>query len=322
MDGSPPQVSVVVATHNRAARLARLLSSLREQRLPAGSFEVIVVDDASTDETRFVLDEERRRGDLDIHTIHRPDNGGPGVARNDGWRAARAPLVGFTDDDCEADPAWLAVALAAHAEHPGAVLQGRTDPIPRERHLLGPLSRTREIHRLGPQYETCNIFYPRSLLERLEGFDTGTFGMWGEDTDLAWRAIASGAPTRFLERAVVFHAVDRLTPRQHMRGAYRWAETVKLFRRHPELRRAQLFHRYFWHGNHWLLFRFIVATALARHLPLPLVNWLRSPYILNLFVRMRNKGGGPLVVPYFLVYDLVEMAAFLRASARHRTLVI
>ena len=322
MDASELLVSVVAATHDRERRLAMLLDSLRAQTLPPESFEVIVVDDGSSDGTRELLEREVERGDLSLRVIHRERSGGPGPARNDGWRAARAPLVAFTDDDCVADPRWLEAGLAAQGGEERAVVQGRTDPMPSELHLQGPFSRTLRMEQLGPMYQTANMFYPRALLEELEGFDAASFPMVGEDTDLAWRAIAAGATTRFAPEAQVFHAVVPLGPVRYLRTAGRWAECVQLVRRHPELRRAQLFKRFFWHGNHWLLFRVLLAMALGRVLPLVVVNWLRAPYLINLVLRIQRRGGGPLILPYLVLFDVVEMAAMLRASAKYRTLVI
>ena len=92
-----PLVSVVVATHNRAARLAALLESLQQQTLE--DFEVVVCDDASSDDTQDVL---ARPWQLDLRHVRRDVAGGPAKARNAGWRAARGRLIAFTDDDCVA----------------------------------------------------------------------------------------------------------------------------------------------------------------------------------------------------------------------------
>src|SRR5438046_2466957 len=144
------QVSVVVATHNRPERLGALLDTLSAQTLPRDAFEVIVVNDASTDGTAEFLRERGQRDDLPLRSVHRERSQGPAVARNEGWRAARAPLVAFTDDDCIVGPRWLESAVAVAKEHPGAIVQGRTDPIPEEYPRYGPFSHTLTIHRAGP----------------------------------------------------------------------------------------------------------------------------------------------------------------------------
>src|SRR4051794_39692059 len=115
-------ISVVVPTRNRAGRLRALLESLAAQ--PA--HEVIVVDNASSDDTQAVV------ADAGVRGIRLPEPMGPAVARNRGWRAARGELVVFTDDDVVAQPGWLNAIAAAHARDREAVIQGRTEPDPRE----------------------------------------------------------------------------------------------------------------------------------------------------------------------------------------------
>jgi len=108
-----PELSVVVATHERAERLEDLLAALRRQTLAPSRFEVVVVDDASYDRTPAVLAAEGARGELDLKALRRSVNGGSGLAREDGWRAARAPHIAFTDDDCVPDPDWAEAMLRA-----------------------------------------------------------------------------------------------------------------------------------------------------------------------------------------------------------------
>src|SRR3954453_18710822 len=67
---------------------------------------------------------------MELRVIRPDPGGGPAAARNEGWRAARAPLVAFTDDDCQARPGWLEAGLRAARENPGAFVQGPTEPIP------------------------------------------------------------------------------------------------------------------------------------------------------------------------------------------------
>jgi len=206
-----PLVSVVVSTYDRPERLARLLDALRAQTLGPEQFEVIVVDNGSQAETGRALAAQLAQGGLELRTCRLAVTRGPAGGRNAGWRLAGAPLVAFTDDDCRPAPDWLQAALIVAGRHPGAIVQGVTLPDPDERDRDGPFSHTVRIERLGPQYETCNILYPRALLDALGGFDE-SFGLRpaGEDTDLAWRAIESGRRIVFAPDAVVHHAVERL----------------------------------------------------------------------------------------------------------------
>src|SRR4051812_25416434 len=119
-----------MATHNRRERLIAMLDSLRAQTVGRDRFEVIVVDDASSDGTQEELERQSARGDLNLKVIRRQTGGGPAVARNEGWRAASATLVAFTDDDCVTVPAWLEAGPPPPAPAPGAVPPGARGAVP------------------------------------------------------------------------------------------------------------------------------------------------------------------------------------------------
>ena len=178
-----PEIAVVIPTRGREARLAFALESLAGQLEP-DRFEVLVVRDADAREPFAIPPPELR-----VRYVTLPAVAGPTPKRNLGWRSTEAPLVAFTDDDCRAAPGWLA-SLLASAVGPDVFLQGRTAPDPDERHLLHGLARTVDVPGPGGWFETCNMAYPRRLLESLGGFDEA-FGFGGEDTDLAWRASAA-----------------------------------------------------------------------------------------------------------------------------------
>jgi glycosyltransferase involved in cell wall biosynthesis len=312
------RVSVVVATHNRAGRLAALLASLRAQTLPRDEFEVIVVDDASSDDgaTRRALEAEP-----DIRVIHRERSQGPAAARNAGWRAARAPLVAFTDDDCRTDPGWLAAHVATADAHPGAIVQGRIAPDPDELPDLKPTARTMTVAELGPYYETANMAYPRALLEELGGFDETSFtGPGGEDTDLAWRGIRQGVETVFASDALVYHAVEDIGWLGMLRFCNRWSETMLVYKRYPEIQRGWIYKRYFWKWQHYFLVRWLIAQLLPRRLA-PLAFWLALPYNRYLLIDESRRAKW-WHAPYVLALDATEMAAVLRGAVRYRVLIV
>jgi glycosyltransferase involved in cell wall biosynthesis len=210
-----------------------LLDSLKAQTLGCTRFEVVVVDDASNDgQTSALLERECKRGELNLSVVAREQSAGPAAARNEGWRIARAPFIAFTDDDCRVSPGWLQAGLGLLREDPAAIVQGPTQPDPAEYDRYGPFTHTLTIDRLGPYYETCNIFYPRALLAELGGFDEHAFSMpGGEDTDLAWKAIRGSRETVFAPQAQVFHAVEWRGPLGMLRHAAHWHETVAVFAR-------------------------------------------------------------------------------------------
>jgi len=192
-------VSAVVCTHNRATVLRHALASLAGQTLPADAYEIVVVDNASTDATRDLVTRELA-GEGRLRYVFEPQLG-VSRARNAGWRAARAPLVAYLDDDAIAAPDWLAEAVAAFAKldpRPGC-LGGPVLPIwevPRPAWLPDALLPYLTVLELdqgpGPMprgkflYGTNSVF-PRERLAEIGGYPAGLgpIGSWhrsGEDT--------------------------------------------------------------------------------------------------------------------------------------------
>lgn len=317
-----PQISVVMATHDRPGRLARQLRALRSQTLAPEAYELIVVDDGSGPETVALLEREQAAAAMSGHgpslrVLRQEPARGPAAARNAGWRRARTPLVAFTDDDCEATAGWLEAMLAASREHPGAIVQGPTTANPSERDRYGPFSHTVENHALGRGFETANILYPRELLDRLGGFDEIAFTRaGGEDTDLAWRAIDQGVPTVWAPAALMHHAVTELGPLGKLRAARRWDESMLAFKRHPGLRETR-YAGVFWNVEHANFAR----AAFALMLPSRLwwARWmLAAPYV----ARLVQRRSGPLLAPYIILHDTIEVATIVRGAVRYRVLII
>jgi glycosyltransferase involved in cell wall biosynthesis len=323
MRGERLAVSVVIPTHNRAGRLAAALESLRAQTFPRESFEVIVVDDASTDGTAALLESEQARGELLLRTVRLADAGGPGRARNEGWRQAGGELVAFTDDDCVADPGWLEAGVAAWGGDPHRFVEGATRPNADELDALGPRSYTYDVREQSLEFSTCNMFYPRALLDRLRGFDASAFPVVGEDSDLAWRAQSEGARPVFAERAVVSHAVVSLGPAAALRRNWGWGEAVLLCARHADLRRRRLLYRLFWNRWHWYVARFWVAVLLPwRRALWPLKLWLGRPWVRDRIWIPRTRRRSLRSLLWHLLADTVEVLGMVRGSLRHGRLVL
>lgn len=312
-----PAIAVVVATRNRAERLARAFDAIAAQRIQGG-FELVVVDDASTDATARLLEHRRSRGEHDAFRVIRRDSpGGPAAARNVGWRAATAPLVAFTDDDCEPAPGWLAAVAQSAATAPYSFVHGPTHPHPEEVAGRGPFSRTIDVRDPGPWFPACNVAYPRALLERLDGFDERL--PRGEDTDLAWRAKELGARPVWAPDALVHHAVMEIGAVGRLEVAAGWHPAFVNFARHPQLR-EQLAFGLFWKRSHALLVLAAVGVALARRLPPALL--LAAPYARDVRARMAAERAALSLAPYYPLHDAVETATAASGSLRHRTLVL
>ncbi|HZU11823.1 MAG TPA: glycosyltransferase family A protein [Chloroflexota bacterium] len=191
-----PAISVIVPTRNRARLLERLLASLREVAYP--DWEVIVVDDGSTDDTAAVTARARAAG-LPVRYLYQ-SWAKMGAARNLGQAHARGEILAFTDDDCVVRPGWLQALAAAFERSPQAVgVQGRTVT---ERAAMTPFTRQIEQLEGGPPYRTCNIAYRADVVRRLGGFDPHLIR--GEDVVLGQQALELG-PIVFAPEAEVCH---------------------------------------------------------------------------------------------------------------------
>jgi GT2 family glycosyltransferase len=321
-----PDVCVVVPSHDRALRLRWLLNALEDQTLARDRFEVVVVHDYDDADTDAILDRHPLR-DAGVlrHERIPPGTGRPSRQRNIGWRAARAPLIAFTDDDCRPTPSWLEELLAVARRNPGAIVQGATDFDPYELDVFASPHHRTVVEREPPGKfaQTCNVLYPRDVLERVGGFDEQMPAPAGEDLDLATRARAAGAAYVGAPGALTYHCVESYSLLGMLRLNRKWQDIAYLARRHPEIREDFTL-RVFWRETH---FRFLLAVAgvvLARAWP-PFAL-LALPY-LRFALRQRGthlkaRVATAVELPGRIVIDAAEVATMVRGSVKHRTVVI
>lgn len=313
-----PGISVVIATHGRAALLEETLDALAAQT--RRDVEIVVVDDESADETPAVL---ARRGVRSIRVTRR----GPGRARQEGWRAARAPIVAFTDDDCVPTPEWLEELVRPIEEGDADFVQGRTLPRPDQLDRIGPWSRTQRVEAENGFYQTCNMAYRRDVLDALGGFREDFSGprTAGEDTDLAWRARAAGYRSGFAPAALVHHVVWASSYREFLRDRRRRAMVVQVIKFHPDSRRLA-YRRWFYRPSHvrtlGLLAALGAAALVRRWLPAALLAAMTGAYLARTRRSGRPVPERALHLVRVLTADTAEVAAFAASSVRYRTLLL
>jgi GT2 family glycosyltransferase len=315
-------VSIVVASHQRAARLAILLDALARQTLPRERWELVVVHTYEPDVASLLLEghELARSGSLLHSRVHPP--AWISVHRNIGWRLARAPLIAFTDDDCRPEADWLERLLERHREYPGQIVQGATRYDPRDGAYGQPHIRTIEIEPPDDSAATCNILYERAVLERLGGFDERAVA--GEDVDLALRAQRAGSRLVGASDAVVYHAVEALSWREKARSNQKYQHLAYLVKQHPELRRKCRL------GVFWKREHFPAALALVGLIAAPRRPWaalaLLLPYYRLERYRFGRSARGRLRalrwMPEFWLIEIAEIGTFIRGSLRYRTLLL
>jgi glycosyltransferase involved in cell wall biosynthesis len=314
------QVSVVVPARNAASTLSRTLACLSAQR-DAPEFEVVVVDDGSSDSTAAVAS---RSGALVVSS----GGVGSGAARNLGVAACSGELLAFTDADCFPDAGWLAAGVAALGSADLVAGQVRPDPSA----LLGPFDRTVWVERETGLYETANLFVRRSFFDSVGGFEPWlrdasgrgwTNAELGEDVWLGWRLRRAGARSAFEPSALVFHAVHRRGPGGYVSERRRARHFPAIAARVPEVR-SQFFYRRVFLSRRSAAFDLAMsgaALAVLGRSRVPLA--LAAPYLAQLARRARPyRKRGPLVATVDVAADAVSFASLAAGSARSRSLVI
>ncbi len=207
-----PLVSVVIAAYNDAAHLAECLDALARQDYGRDNYEVVVVDDGSTDETSAVV-----RALSWVRYLYQ-ENAGPSSARNLGVRKSKGGIIAFTDSDCVPEPGWLSALVAVfeagderlgavggpHIGHPDDALFAREMDLFLHRigWATGYIKGSPHPGKVG-HVASCNAAYKRHVFLRAGGFRPGLFP--GEDVDLDRRIRKIGYHIQFTPVARVLH---------------------------------------------------------------------------------------------------------------------
>jgi glycosyltransferase involved in cell wall biosynthesis len=331
--GAPPDIAVVVPTFNRPEGIIALLHALAGQTLAPERFEVIVVDDCSSDDTVARLTALCGALPYRLTVLQTPRNAGPGAARNVGWRAAAAALLAFLDDDCRPEPGWLEAGrdflLANEAV---GVAQGLTRaPDGVDVHRLQGWYVWRVITDATPYFDACNIFYRHDALAGAGGFDTEigwwpSFGFpgavpvaWAEDSAAGWAVVEDGWDRGFVPAAVVIHEVETRPLRWHLKHAYLDRAIVALAVAHPGFRQ-EAFWRPWAYRKEDAAFMAAVAGVVAtrRWRPAALTVlpylWLRRP-------STRKPNFLPLCAGYVAI-DAARAVGRLSGAVKFRTFVV
>jgi len=285
-----PRISVVIPTRNRAALLAESIDCIECQTIPQDEYEVVVIDNDSSDDTRSVL--EQKAGRYPNLRLGYQEKRGAAATRNAGLRLAKGEFILFIDDDVQAQPTLIETHLEWQRRHPntsviGAVTMpwGETsDPFLRylrDHRILNPYTPSK-----GPidfsYYHTCNVSTPNQLLQNLGGFNEN-FQIYGmEDIELGYRLEKSGCRMVFAPDARAIHyrfpEYEDFVDRSEQAG-YSLGQLIQL---HPELK-----------------YRFVESSRLARHLKSihSLYKWTAaamSPFVSLVAKWEKRRGTAPL----------------------------
>src|SRR5213594_2674164 len=261
-----PKISVVIPTKNRSALLAETIERVESQTVPKDHYEVVIIDNNSTDDTRAVLEQKAR-----IYSNFKFDfqkKPGAAATRNAGIRLATSDLILFIDDDVQAEPELVEAHLHCHSSNLNTSVIGAvsmpwgdtSDPFLkylRDHRILNPYTPSK-----GPidfsYYHTCNVSTPTQTLLDVGCFNE-SFKVYGmEDIELGYRLERAGCRMGFAPDA---RAVHYRFPSYHdfigrsEQAGYSLGQLIQL---HPELKK-----------------RFVEGSRIGRHLRHihPLYRW-------------------------------------------------
>jgi glycosyltransferase involved in cell wall biosynthesis len=196
------QATIQLCTFNRARLLERVLEGCFEQNVGEGVYEVVLVNDGSTDDTLEVIERARETATVPFTVINQ-ENSGLARGRNAGIAAARGERIVFIDDDVLPVPSFVAEHLRSHAEHPRAVVRGAVINAESFDELPPPIYSWRNYS--GNFFWTSNVSVPLATLREIGGFNEDFAEYGWEDIDVGLRLRARGLRSILNRYAIAFH---------------------------------------------------------------------------------------------------------------------
>ncbi len=227
-----PRISIIVPVYNGEKTIAECLDSLLALDLPAGGFEILCVDNASSDETPAIL-----HGYSERIRILNEKKRGPSAARNQGLRNASGDIIAFTDADCVVAKDWLRNLILPLENSEVGVAGGRILSKQPCNHIekFGEdvHDHSKAIGLYRPPYAiTMNWSSRASILKELDFFDENLLRC--EDVDLSYRLFQKGYRFVFSPDAIVYHRNENnywgLTREGFLHGYY----SVQVLKKHND----------------------------------------------------------------------------------------
>jgi O-antigen biosynthesis protein len=197
-----PRISVVVCSYNGSRTIGETLAALENLDYP--DYEIIVIDDGSTDQTSVIAGRHAVR-------LIRTENNGLSAARNLGMNAATGEIISYIDDDAYPDPHWLIYLAAAFMRTEHAGIGGPNIAPPGDGMIADCVANAPggPVHVLlsdevAEHIPGCNMAFRREPLVAIGGFDP-RFRVAGDDVDICWRLQERGSTLGFVPAAVVWH---------------------------------------------------------------------------------------------------------------------
>ncbi len=225
-------ISVVVPTYNRKEGIKKCIMSLFKQDYPV--YEVIVVDDGSTDGTQEMLEQLKKQYKF---RYFRQRNKGPAAARNLGVKKAKGDLIAFTDDDCILYKDWLS-ELKKKLINKKIVLVGGASTLTRDDSLICKWQIAQK-KKHGERFESNNFLILKKAFEEVRGFDTNFAYPGSEDAEMLLRLRLKGYSFERNPKALISHH-HRTTFKALLKKAYHYGHGDIIYMiNHPDKKLKQ-----------------------------------------------------------------------------------
>jgi mycofactocin system glycosyltransferase len=203
-----PFVTIIIPVRNRPDEISRCLASLSELDYPSDKKEIIVVDDASRDNTADVV------SGFPVRLIKNSSRMHASHSRNLAAKEAKGDILAFIDSDCTADRLWLKGLVPAFNDEINGVAGGKVDSWFDKKALdkyekissslnMGPRSKSSKEEGSFFYLPTCNLLVKKEIFLKLDGFKADM--TVGEDVDFCWRLKNMGYEIEYLPTGIVFH---------------------------------------------------------------------------------------------------------------------
>jgi len=250
--------------------LRELIDSLWSQTLDPAKYEIIIIDDCSTDGTPAMLEELQKQSPCRLVFRALNEHAGSVHARNEGVKLASGAIIAFTDSDCRVTPNWLSTALSLFDADPDiAFITGPILNKPDQRVSFFTVGGN-PLPGENPIYPLANAFYRKDVFYEVGGFDeavwlvaVNTTPVEYSDIDLAYRVLGRGHRNAYDERLVVYHEVLRVSPWQWLMWNLRFVQLPVFLQRYPALRQPLLWKGPFVSPDHVLFYLATIGVFAA-----------------------------------------------------------
>jgi glycosyltransferase involved in cell wall biosynthesis len=192
-------ISVVIPTFNRADLVETVVKSLINQTYPKDSYEILVIDSSLDNKTQNVVEKLQKNFSGTIKCVKK--EGSAAEARNFGFKMAKGDIIASTDDDCVATETWLEEMNDFFVKNEGIVgIEGKTIC---DESKITPFTK-QVVNKTGDCFQTCNLAFKKSVLDKTKGIDEDYPFACLEDHDLVAHGKEYGV-VKFNEKMVMDH---------------------------------------------------------------------------------------------------------------------